>query len=238
MMCMRKNLLFLCAAVMMSLTAWAQELPQFSSSNFDDWTYNGVALNMTNIVNGKITLYITRQGKVLNLISPAFQCQGMDSIAAEVLWYTQNFYDSNFVLSKTALTMAIDDVEGNPIDSVTCVPTKTGVSNQILRLTLAVPQGFVKGQLRFVSWQADVTSCGAVKSVELAPVSASPQPGVIPGDVDNNGTVSITDVTELIDYLLSGDSAAINTAAADVDRDGNINIADVTSLIDKLLSGG
>ena len=96
----------------------------------------------------------------------------------------------------------------------------------------------MKGQLRFVSWQADVTSCGAVKSVELAPVSASPQPGVIPGDVDNNGIVSITDVTELIDYLLSGDSAAINTAAADVDRDGNINIADVTSLIDKLLSGG
>ena len=238
-MCMRrKNLLFLCTAVMMSVTAWAQQLPQFSSSSFDDWTYNGVALNMTNIVNGKITLYISRQGKVLNLISPVFQCQDMDSIAAEVLWYTQNFFDSNFVLSKTALTMAIDDVEGNPIDSVTCVPTKADVSNQILRLTLAVPQGLVNGMLRFVSWQADVTSCGAVKSVDLTPVSASPQPGVIPGDVDNNGVVNITDVTELIDYLLQGDSATINAAAADVDCDGYINIADVTTLIDKLLSGG
>lgn len=237
MMCMRKNLLFLCAAVIMCLTAWAQQLPQFSSDSFDDWTYNGVALNMTNIVNGKITLYITRQGKVLNLVSPVFQCQGMDSIAAEVLWYTQNFYDSNFVLSKTALTMAIDDVEGNPVDSVTCVPTKTGVSNQTLKLTLAVPRGLARGQLRFVSWQADVTSCGAVKSVTLTPVSSSPQPGVLPGDVDNNGAVNIADVTELIDYLLSGNSAAINAAAADVDGDGHINISDVTSLIDKLLSG-
>ena len=193
---------------------------------------------MSNIVNGKITLYITRQGKVLNLVSPVLQCQGMDSIAAEVLWYTQNFYDSNFVLSKTALTMAIDDVEGNPIDSVTCVPTKTGVSNQTLKLTLAVPRGLASGQLRFVSWQADVTSCGAVKSVTLTPVNSSPQPGVLPGDVDNNGAVNIADVTELIDYLLSGNSAAINAAAADVDGDGHINISDVTSLIDKLLSGG
>ena len=235
---MMRKMITMLAAILATTVLSAQQLPQFSSSSFDDWTYNGVTLSPTNIVNGKITLYITRQGKVLNLISPVFQCQGMDSIAAEVVWYTQNFYDSDFVLSKTALTMAIDDVEGTPIDSVTCVPTKTGVSNQTLRLTLAVPHGLLNGQLRFVSWQADVTSCGAVKSVVLTSVSASPQPGVIPGDVDNNGTVSITDVTELIDYLLSGDSAAINTAAADVDRDGNINIADVTSLIDKLLSGG
>ena len=237
MMCMRKNVLFLLAAVMMSMTAVAQQLPEFSSSSFDDWTYNGVALNMSNIVNGKITLYVTRQGKVLKLISPAFQCQDVDSIAAEVLWYTQNFYDSNFVLSKTAVTMVIDDVEGNPIDSVTCVPTKTGVSNQTLKLTLAVPQGLASGQLRFVSWQADVTSCGAVKSVTLTPVSSSPQPGVLVGDVDNNGNVNIADVTALIDYLLSGNNAGINVQTADVDGDSHINIADVTALIDKLLSG-
>ena len=55
------------------------------------------------------------------------------------------------------------------------------------------------------------------------------------GDVDGDGNVNISDVTALIDYLLSGDAANVNTANADCDEDGNINIADVTALIDQLL---
>lgn len=56
---------------------------------------------------------------------------------------------------------------------------------------------------------------------------------VIPGDVDGDGILSISDVTDLIDLLLSGGGAG----SADVDGDGNITIADVTELIDRLLSG-
>ena len=57
------------------------------------------------------------------------------------------------------------------------------------------------------------------------------------GDVNNDGTVNISDVTTLIDYLLSGNSEGINLQAADVDENTAINISDVTSLIDMLLSG-
>ena len=60
---------------------------------------------------------------------------------------------------------------------------------------------------------------------------------VLRGDVNNNGVVNISDVTDLIDYLLSGDASTINQAAADCNQDGSINIADVTALIDHLLSG-
>lgn len=55
------------------------------------------------------------------------------------------------------------------------------------------------------------------------------------GDVNDDGTVNIGDVTDLIDYLLRNDSTLINTANADIDGDGNINITDVTELIDYLL---
>ncbi len=51
------------------------------------------------------------------------------------------------------------------------------------------------------------------------------------GDVDQDGKVSITDVTCLIDNLLSG------VAEGDVDQDGKVSITDVTCLIDYLLSG-
>ena len=59
-------------------------------------------------------------------------------------------------------------------------------------------------------------------------------PAGIKGDVDDNGVVTIADVTLLIDYLL-GSSEEINEYNADVDGDQRISIADVTSLIDMLL---
>ena len=59
--------------------------------------------------------------------------------------------------------------------------------------------------------------------------------GYEPGDVDHDGSVSIDDVTALIDYLLgSNDGCCI--ICADVDQSGNISIDDVTCLIDILLN--
>ena len=57
------------------------------------------------------------------------------------------------------------------------------------------------------------------------------------GDVDADGNVTISDVTALIDYLLSGNASEVNLTAADCDLDGGITISDVTALIDYLLSG-
>ena len=57
------------------------------------------------------------------------------------------------------------------------------------------------------------------------------------GDVNGDGSVNISDVTALIDYLLSGNPSGVNVTAADCNQDSSVNISDVTSLIDYLLSG-
>ena len=57
------------------------------------------------------------------------------------------------------------------------------------------------------------------------------------GDVNDDGSVNISDVTALIDYLLSNNASGINLAGADCNQDSSVNISDVTSLIDYLLSG-
>ena len=57
------------------------------------------------------------------------------------------------------------------------------------------------------------------------------------GDVNEDNMVNIADVTALIDYLLSGNPANVNTDNADCNEDNSVNIADVTSLIDYLLTG-
>ena len=86
--------------------------------------------------------------------------------------------------------------------------------------TLYVPIGTVEAYQTITRWSQYF---GNIVEMEKAP-----------GDVNGDGVLSITDVTALIDLLLSGEEAP---ACADVDRNGNVNISDVTALIDTLLSG-
>ena len=55
------------------------------------------------------------------------------------------------------------------------------------------------------------------------------------GDVNHDGMVNISDVTALIDLILSGNADGC-PICADVNGDGMVNISDVTVLIDKILA--
>ena len=59
--------------------------------------------------------------------------------------------------------------------------------------------------------------------------------GGLRGDVNGNGIVNISDVTDLISLLLG--NGTISNQAADCNQDSNVNISDVTALISYLLSG-
>ena len=56
------------------------------------------------------------------------------------------------------------------------------------------------------------------------------------GDVNDDGFVSIADVTALISYLLGGNPRPFNEANADVNGMDGISISDVTALISILLN--
>jgi alpha-amylase len=59
---------------------------------------------------------------------------------------------------------------------------------------------------------------------------------VVRGDVDKNGIINVSDVTALIDYLLTGDATEISLDNADCDENHILNITDVTDLIDFMMS--
>lgn len=66
------------------------------------------------------------------------------------------------------------------------------------------------------------------------------EPQGMQGDVNKDGSVSIADVTTLINALLTGEYADTDTfsfANSDCNKDGSISIADVTVLINYLLTG-
>lgn len=58
------------------------------------------------------------------------------------------------------------------------------------------------------------------------------------GDVNVDGFVNISDVTQMIDYLLGSEVSIFKEANADLNGDGRVTIGDVTALIDMLLSTG
>ena len=62
-------------------------------------------------------------------------------------------------------------------------------------------------------------------------------PDFLLGDVDMDGEVGISDVSALIDYILTGSADPFNVHAADMDQDETVGISDVSSLIDYLLVG-
>ncbi len=64
-------------------------------------------------------------------------------------------------------------------------------------------------------------------------LSLTSGPAVKRGDVNGDGEVNIGDVTTLIDYLLSDETAP---DMADVNEDGEVNIGDATKIIDIILS--
>ena len=63
------------------------------------------------------------------------------------------------------------------------------------------------------------------------------EPSFTRGDVNGDGNVNISDVTALINYLLTNDETGINTNALDCNQDSSVNISDVTVLINFLLTG-
>lgn len=75
-------------------------------------------------------------------------------------------------------------------------------------------------------------------TVKFIPVSFDKVvvPTFLRGDVNNDNYVNITDVTVLINYLLTDDATGVNLQAADCNQNQEINISDVTALINYLLT--
>ena len=230
---MKKIIAILLGMALATAVAWAQSLPQFTGSDFEGWTYNnpGIPLTSSNIAGGRVVLYTNSQGLVLTLVSPVFDCHNLDSIEASVVWYTSEFRNSSFDLSKAALTMALDSDDGEPLDSVTSEPAVMASTHNMV-LKLAVPAETSLARLRFVSWKADIVSSGAIKRALISGIVASPQDdNPLRGDVDGNGVINITDVTILILGVLN----STDMPNGDVDGNGRVNVTDVTMLIDMAL---
>ena len=60
---------------------------------------------------------------------------------------------------------------------------------------------------------------------------------LLPGDVNSDGTVNVTDFTALANYILGNTPVSFDPKAADLNGDGNINVTDLIAVANMILSG-
>lgn len=59
----------------------------------------------------------------------------------------------------------------------------------------------------------------------------------MPGDVDGNGELTISDISMLINCLITENTDGINLSNADLNGDGELNVSDITILVNYVLTG-
>ena len=89
----------------------------------------------------------------------------------------------------------------------------------------------VKHVETYVTYSSEATTVIYTK-VELGTASTP-----ILGDVNGDGSVSITDITTLVDAILIGIPQNTDTSIYDINGDGDITISDVTVLVEMILNG-
>ena len=121
--------------------------------------------------------------------------------------------------------------EYNPCGTVKWSP---GQYDEMLLLTIRVEDGFNGGDIIINT----KTSCGYDTRIEpnaFSPSAPETVDGVILGDADRNGEITIADLTWYIDYISANESDYV--LSGDIVHDGVNDILDVTKLRDVLLFG-
>ena len=145
------------------------------------------------------------------------------------------------------LTTDFDLAQGN-VEVTGDVVNGTVQRGETVTFTVTPAHGYTTATVQVIAASGEVVSVNldeatgtyyfimpAANVTIRATFDVSTEPDFILGDVDRNGMVDISDLTELIDYILTA-RGDIDLLAADVNEDGTIDIADATELIDILLS--
>ena len=119
---------------------------------------------------------------------------------------------------------------------VACKVIEAGTTNYRQTFFYGTPMDYNCGIYKSL-WYGSTFDIAYVPFLPMATFSYSKEgsePSVLRGDVNQDESVNIADVTALIDILLSGGTPP---AEADCNQDESVNIGDVTALIDYLLTG-
>ena len=117
----------------------------------------------------------------------------------------------------------------------------TGNSGALLEITLDVPASMEPGEyiIKVLNAEVSVPDGNDLKVVKPADTESKLiVKAYTPGDVNNDGAVSVTDVGCAINYILEQIPSVFNFDAADMNGDKSISVTDVGIIINYILNDG
>lgn len=116
-----------------------------------------------------------------------------------------------------------------------------GNSGTLLEITLDIPATMKDGsyKIKVLNTELSVPDGNDLIAVKPADTEANLTiRSFTPGDVNNDGSVSVTDVGCVINYILEQVPSVFIAEAADLNNDGSISVTDVGIIINIILSDG
>ena len=115
----------------------------------------------------------------------------------------------------------------------------TGEDGVVMNLSVDIADDLAAGTYGIVFKNGELTAKvdDAIEAIKLQNVFAAMKVVDVPmGDVNGDGSVSVTDVVSIINYILGNHVAKFQEVAADANCDGTIAITDVVALINIILN--
>ena len=142
------------------------------------------------------------------------------------------------------LTIPKDDEEGTPETTKLTFSVPEGKSITAIEFEVGVNDAFTadKGTFSGKSWSGDA------QTVVLTLASGTPYISTInvsykdasttglPGDADEDGSVSLADIMLVVDAILTDDTSHLNLTNADIDKSGGLSLSDIMGIVAIILA--
>ncbi|MGM9687107.1 MAG: leucine-rich repeat protein [Bacteroidaceae bacterium] len=119
-------------------------------------------------------------------------------------------------------------------------PVFSGTEGALVNLVLKADAAMVEGEYDVTIKNIELTT-NKVLAIRPSDVhgmmTVINSGGIIVGDVNGTGTVTITDAVAIVSHILGEDIDGFVSAAADVTGDGRITITDAVAIVDMILHG-
>lgn len=97
--------------------------------------------------------------------------------------------------------------------------------------------GFVTSDIDYIPANHCYLNVPANAPAELR-LSFSEPEDVMYGDANGDGSVNVTDVTMVVNFIMQNPIDNFDKEAADANQNGEINVADITVIVDKIMNAG
>ena len=112
-----------------------------------------------------------------------------------------------------------------------------GNDGEVATIVLQLSDSLEEGDLPIILRNVEIADANSANNVIDFVKSTLTVSAYTVGDVNNDGRISITDFTAIVEYLMGNAPAVFIEKAADISGDGKISVTDLTSLVPLIMQG-